>query len=370
MEYIGFDYHKQYSFATSINSDTGEVRIAKLSNTPEAISSFIHNPEHTHAVLESSRAWPVLYRLLKDKTASIKLAHPLLVKAIASARIKTDKIDSRILAELLSADLIPEAHIRNEKNRLHQTIIRQRAFYVASRTRVKNRIGYLIDSFDYGVRSEVQGLSDLFGKAGKNWLNSVIIPQKDRLLLDQLLDTLDHLNNIIKESDTTIQSLLRDDSTAQCLATVPGIGPFLAVLISTEIDGIERFASAKKLASYTGLIPSTYASGGKISHGRITKQGNKWLRWALVEAAITAKKHNAQLNGFHTRLFKRLGKKKANVALARRLVTIIYSMLRDKRPFIEYQISNNYPLCYYASAYLICPIGLLFKNLFMYCNIV
>lgn len=328
MEYMGFDYHKQYSFVTSINTETGLMRTAKLSNTPEALDSFIKNPESTHAVLESSRTWSVLYELLNDRVSSVKLAHPSRVKAIAAARIKTDKIDSKTLAELLAYDLIPEAHIRLSDNREQQTVLRQRAFFVGTRTRVKNRIHVLVDRQPYHIRKTVEFLTDLFGKAGMDWLHTVKeLSKNDRLLLDQMIELLNILNNLIKKTNTMIDEFFHNDKNAQLLETISGIGKFLAVLISTEIDNIERFPSAKKLACYTGLVPSTYSSANKTRHGKITKEGNKWLRWAYVEAATTAKRYNAQLNEYFTKIAKRKGINTATVALARRIVTISFNML-------------------------------------------
>jgi len=340
MEYIGFDYHKQYSFATSINSESGLIRTVKLANTPEAMDSFIKNPESTHAVLESSRTWSALYELLRNRVSSIKLAHPLRVKAIASARIKTDKIDSRILAELLSHDLIPEAHIRVGENREKQSVLRQRAFFVATRTRVKNRIHVLVDHQPYQIRKIVINLTDLFGKAGMDWLRNVKeLSKNDRILLDQMLELLDNLNSLIEKTNKMIKEFFNNDNNAQLLETISGIGKFLAVLISTEIDDIERFTSAKKLASYTGLVPSTYASANITRHGRIIKQGNKWLRWAFVEAAKSAKKYNAQFNDYFNQISKRKGINSATVALSRRIVTIAFSILHYQRPFEIYKTS-------------------------------
>jgi len=343
MEYIGFDYHKQYTFATSINKMTGEIRQAHLANTVESVRNFIKDPAHTHTVLEASRTWPVFYNLLvKSCVATIKLAHPAKVKAIASAKIKTDKIDSYILAELLAADLIPEAHIRHEVNREKQAILRQRAVLVKIRTIIKNRIHVLVAHQPYEVRKTVAELSDLFGKAGTDWLrNTEELSKNDRILLNQMLKILDSLNVEIVKSDKIIQKLFNSDADAKLLKTIPGIGPFLATLIATEIDGIDRFPSADKLASYIGLIPATYSSGGITRHGRITKQGNKWLRWAFVEATTKVKVTNAQFNGYYAPIAKRKGDKIAKVALARRMVTIAYSMLRDRRPFELYRKPNT-----------------------------
>ena len=342
MKYIGFDYHKQHTFATSINKMTGEIQQVRLANTPEAIGNFINGKNDSHAVLEASRNWPVFYNLLKGRVATIKLAHPLKVKAIASARIKNDKIDSRILVELLSADLIPEAYIRPDDNIAKQAVLRQRAVFVSMRTRLKNRIHVLVDRQPYHVRKTVECLSDLFGKAGISWLRNVTeISKNDRILLDQMLEIYDSLTKEIEKSDKEVEILFADDPDAQLLATMPGIGKFLGLLISTEINGIERFPSAEKLASYTGLIPSTRGSADRFHHGKITKQGNKWLRWAYVEAATRVKRTNAQFNAFYDPLAKRKGIRKATVALARRMVTISFSILRDRRPFELYRKPNQ-----------------------------
>ena len=343
MEYIGFDYHKQYSFATSINSVTGEMRRAKLSNTAEALDSFIKDKENTHTVLESCRTWHILYELLKDRVADVKLAHPYKVKAIASARIKTDKIDSRILAELLAADLIPEAHIRGNDNRNKQSVLRQRAFFVATQTRIKNRIHYIVDSQHHEIRKTVQGLSDLFGKAGLKWLRATEeLSETDRKHLDQMLDMYDCVYKLIAQTNSLVHAIFKNDPNAQLLETIPGIGKFLAVLISTEIDTIGRFDLDGQFTSYTGLVPSTYSSGGTTWHGKITKQGNKWLRWAFIESANAAKRYNAQFNSFYTERAVRIGKNKATVALARRIATIAFKILKEQRIFIEYKKPCKY----------------------------
>jgi len=337
MQYVGIDYHKQYSVVTSIDKETGERKTARVSNTLEAFQGCIPHIDESHVVFEASRTWPYIYELLKSHVGQISMAHPLRVKAIASARIKTDKIDSRILAELLAADLIPEAHIRDDANRTHQSIVRQRIFFVESRTRVKNRIHVLIDRQPNPVKKQVAGLSDLFGKAGREWLrHHAPLSHVDRILMNQLLAIYDTLTEVIGQSDRQIDRMYREDPVAQLLASIPGIGKFLSVVISVELDDISRFADANKLASYTGLIPSTYSSGSVTRHGRITKQGNKWLRWAFIEAAVTAKNHNAQLNEYYTGLLARKGNMKARVALARRLVKIAYSIITHNRAFQPY----------------------------------
>ena len=146
MKYIALDCHKQYDHATMIDSETGEIKNKRLAHLKDEFSEFIGDGADARMVIESCRDWARSYELSKDLVEEIILAHPLKVKAIASAKIKTDKIDSQILAKLLMADLIPQAHLRKGENRVKQRIIRHRAFMVVMRTRVKSRIHCLVDN--------------------------------------------------------------------------------------------------------------------------------------------------------------------------------------------------------------------------------
>ena len=337
MEFIGLDYHKQYTVATRIGLD-GRKEQSRLDNTPDEFSRYFESQEETSVVFESSRGWPLLYEMIREKVDHIKMAHPLKVKAIASARIKTDKIDSNILAELLKADLIPEAHLRDEENRTRLKILRQRAFFVKLRTMVRNRLHVLLDEQPYEIRQGVPEVSALWGKRGMEWLQTIRLPVvQHQQLLEALLKLMEHLDRQIKDSDVLVTQLYAKDPEAQYLSTIPGLGKFGAVLVSNEIDGVERFGSAKKLSAYAGLVPSTYSSGGRTFHGSITKQGSKWLRWIFIQAVSPAVRSNVQLSTYYERIKRRKGTKAARVATARRLLTIAYHCLKDNRMFIPWK---------------------------------
>lgn len=334
MEYIGLDYHKQYTVATRLRSN-GENDQRRLDNTPQEFDRFFSSDDQISVVFESGPSWPALYELIKDKADHIKMAHPLRVKAIASARIKTDKIDSSILAELLKADLIPEAHLRGEDNRNNLRILRQRAFWVKLRTMVRNRIHSLLDEQPYDIRQTVPQVSRLWGNKGMKWLNGLQLPVRShQQLLESLLVILGQLDEQIVFTVGMITELYHEDPDAQLLSTIPGLSEFGGVLVSNEIDGIDRFASSKKLVAYAGLVPSTYASGGRLFHGRITKQGSKWLRWFFVQAVSPAVRSDSQLSFYHNRIKRRKGTNAARIATARRLLTIAYHVLKEKRPFV------------------------------------
>jgi len=286
-------------------------------------------------VIESCRDWARSYELSRDLVDDVILAHPLKVKAIASAKIKTDKIDSDILAKLLMADLIPQAHLRKGENREKQRIIRHRAFMVVMRTRVKSRIHALVDNQLLSAEVLDAKPQELFSKKGMAWLVALDWAADDRALLDSHLRVMDVLNQEISTTNVMVKQIFDRDTDAQLLATIPGIGVTLATLISTEIDGIERFNSAPRLCSYSGLVPSTHSSAGKTYHGRITSEGNRWLRWALVEAAVPASYGDAEVKNRLDRFRSKKGANVAKTALARWLLKVVYHVLKERRPYIS-----------------------------------
>ena len=168
------------------------------------------------------------------------------------------------------------------------------------------------------------------------WLRQLELRDIYRQEMDRYLTTLDLLDKQIEELSATIMETAKTDYDCQLLMTIPGISYFTALVIKSEIGNIERFGSAKKLCSYAGLIPSTYASADKVRHGRITKRGSKWLRKALVDAITSGSRHPSKLSCLYRKLKKNKGTGKAKVATARKLATIIFAMLADKQPFREF----------------------------------
>jgi len=336
MRYIGIDCHKQFDHATMINSETGEIKTKKLSHIKGEFAQFIGDKAGTRMVIESCRDWSRTYELSEDLVDEVILAHPLKVKAIASAKVKTDAIDSRTLAQLLMADLIPQAHLRKAENRVKQRVIRHRAFMVVMRTRVKSRIHDLVDSQTLSAETLKAKPKSLFTKKGMEWLLSLEwAKDQDRKLTESHLRVMDAINQEISLSNGMVAEMYEQDADAQLLASIPGIGTTLAMLISTEIDGIERFPSPSKLCSYAGLVPSTHSSGGRTYHGRITAEGNRWLRWALVEAAVPASYADAQIRDRLNRFRARKGANVAKTAMARWLLKVVYHVLKERRPYFS-----------------------------------
>jgi len=332
MEYIGVDHHKRFSYVAMMDAKGEVVKEGRINNSREAIRKFLNGSKGPkRAVLEAGRNWTVMHDWLEEEIEEVKLAHPKKVKAIAEAKVKTDKIDAKILAHLLRADLVPEAYVAKKETRIIKNILRQRMFFVRVSTMVKNRIHNIIDRYPE-VSNEID-MSDLFGSQGLEWLKEVKLPKEDRRLLDEELELFAYIRKKIKGSDVWVNQIGTKDARVKRLMTIPGIGKFFALLIAVEIDDIKRFRTKDKLASYCGLIPSVHMSADKTYYGKIIKSGNKYLRWAFIEAVWPAIRRDLPLRMLYQKI---KAKKKANmakVAVARRLSTIAYRVLSEDRDY-------------------------------------
>jgi len=339
VNYIGVDYHKKYSYIVVKNEDGRVGGRGTVNNTKEEVQRFLEPYRPGMAVVEATRNWGLIYDWLDEVLDDVTLAHPLKVKAIAEAKIKTDKISADILANLLRADLLPRAYAPSKQTRELKNILRQRMFFVRVQTMMKNRLHDILDRHPE-VLSQAPEASDLFGAAGMQWLSQTALSGEDNKLLTSELGFLKFLKEEISQSNGTVKKLAKEDRRARLLQSIPGIGPFFSVLILYEIDDISRFRDEKKLCAYAGLVPSTHASGGKVFHGRITKTGSKWLRWAAIEAAQTAVRSDSEFHAYYQRIRIRKGTNAAKVATARRLLTIVYRLLRQGR-FYEGRTTNT-----------------------------
>jgi transposase len=334
--FVGLDYSKRFSVLTIIDGRGQVVKKGKLQNRRVAFEEFFQGFKRVKAVIEAGRNYHVAAELLEGLVEEIQLAHPLKVRAIAEAKIKTDSIDSETLAQLRRGNLIPQAYFRDTANREKQMVLRLRSFWVRKRTSIRNRIHWLIDGQREEVRQGAEQFTDLFGKRGRRWLSEVTLAGLVQQALGQLLDSEQQTTEKIKASDELIKDYYEADPDCRRIDTIPGFGLFLSVLAKVEIGDIRRFKSAAHLCSYAGVIPSTYSSGGKTWHGRMIKQGNRHLRWCLVEAAIHSIRDNVELRRFYLRVRRRRGGNKARIATARKLCWILYRILSQKDEFRIY----------------------------------
>jgi transposase len=330
---IGMDIGFRRSWCEARDTLTGEVlKEERVVNSPEEFQSFAEGlPHPIRLVMEATGNWQYLYECWVELVDEIQMAHPLKTKAIASARIKTDRIDKSTLAHLGMADLVPQAYIPPREVRNLREILRHRCFLVNLQTRIKNRIHTYL--WKLGMDSEV---SDLFGRRGRAWLETVSLREPFDELLHQDLKVLEALQGEIKQATRTIERLAQEDPRAALLTPVRGIGKYSALLILAEIGDIARFPGPKPLVAFAGLCPSTFQSGKVLYHGQITKQGSKWLRWILIEAAQHYAKAPGRLGAFYRRIARRKGSKTAKTALARELLVGIYHCLSKNVSFQEH----------------------------------
>ena len=337
MYYMGVDNHKQRSHLTIMEQDGAIVKAGSVLNSRSDIEQFIRGMEkEMKAVVEAGYSSYIMVDILEDLGVDVKVAHPLEVKAIAKAKIKTDKRDSRILADLLRSNFIPEAHKRSPETRRAQRILRQRVFFVAAMTRVKNRIRALLAQQPEDIQKEIGLRKELFSRKGIDHLKGLKMASVDKALLEGLLKLGEELAGLIKTSNKLVEDLFQRMKDAQRIFTVPGFGKFFSVLVATEIDDIRRFESASKLHSYAGVVPSTHSSGLRAYQGKITREGNRWLRWAAVEAVWPAIRHDRGLELFYLKYASRKKANAAKVATARRLLTIIYQILKEGRNYVPF----------------------------------
>jgi len=302
----------------------------RLKNDPQTLLRYAETlSSGSKIALEATGNWYYFYELMENKCPEIYLAHPLKTRAIAEAKIKTDKIDSTILAHLLRADLLPTSYIPSKEIRDIREILRYRASLVSLRTSIKNRVHAILSK--NGIDIEY---SDIFGKKAIKYLKDLRLRTCYKHSLDGYLRLVVTLNTLIDDITETIKYIAEDNPQARLLDTIPGISYYSALLIISEIGDINRFPDAKRLCSYAGLVPSVHSTGGKTRYGSITKQGSKWLRWILIELSHHFVDGSNRMNKMYIRISKSHGKNTARVAVAREMLKVIYYMLRDKRPFI------------------------------------
>jgi transposase len=334
---MGIDHHKQYSFITVLNEGGDIVKSGKVNNMSLELEKFLMGMGKMKAVVEAGRSSYTMVDVLEGLGVDVVMAHPKDVKAIAKAKVKTDKRDSHMLAHLLRTGLIPEVYKRSQENRSYQRVLRQRVFYVGNQTRVKNRIRTLLAQQREEIRVEVLRVKNIFSREGLANLKGLDLPFGDKELVGGLIKTYEHLGKRIRKSHALVEKLSWQLPEAQLIQTVPGFGVFFSVLVAVEIADIGRFEDEGKLHSYAGVIPSTHSSGEKTYHGRIVREGNRWLRWAAVEAVWPAIRADYDLRLYYERRKKRKGANMAKVATARRLLTIIYRLLKENRAYIPYK---------------------------------
>ena len=342
--FIGMDLHNNTSTFVVKDKEGKLIDSAKVLTDKNDVTRHINaikrngDGKELSLVVEPVSQWYYYADLIENLGVDVRLAHPMEVKAIAQAHIKTDKIDAGVLADLLRTNFLPEAYFAPAEVRGWKEQCRFRASIMNLRTQTKNKIHAIL--FKHALK---HNFSNLFGKGGRRRLAALELKEPFKSNLDKYLNLVDYLTGEINCAEERITNTVISCPQAKLLISIPGISYCSALTIMAEVGDIERFMSVKHLQSYAGLIPSTYNSGDKQIHGRITKRGSRWLRWIMIEAAYHQVncKRIPGFGAYYNTLKKRKGSKTAAVATARKLLAVVWRLLKDNRP---YEVSD--PRCW------------------------
>jgi transposase len=329
MRVIGMDVHR--SFAQVAILEDGEIkRQLRVDLIRHRVLEFAETLRHDdEVVVEATGNSAAVERLLRPYVKRVAIANPRLVRAIAYARVKTDKIDAGILARLYAAGFLPEVWVADEETLLRRRQTAERMGVLEQSVRLKGRIHAILHA---NLIPKYSG--DLFGKAGRKWLDGLPLPADERAIMARLVDELKRVTAQLAELDQTLAQQALADPRALRLMTIPGVGSIVASTVLASIGDIRRFPSPDKLSSYFGLTPRVRQSGDQPArHGRISKQGNTAARKMLVEAAWSAKTAPGPLRAFFVRIHKKRGAQAAAVATARKLAVMIWHVLADAKDY-------------------------------------
>lgn len=321
--YVGLDLHKKYSQYAVMDNDGVLLNEGRIDNDPTELEKFSDSLTNANVVIESSSTWYWAYRILA-KRHNVILSNPGKTKAIASAKVKTDRIDSIMLANLLRGGYIAESYIPPARIMELRELVRYRAALVRQRTQLKNRIhAYLLMN---NVRIEARPFTEEFTKE---------LVKINDYRVQGYLRIIESVNREVKDVSKLIMEKAQNNEDAKLLMTIPGISYYSALLISSEIGEIDRFTDSSSLVAYAGLSPSTHSSGGTTHHGAITKQGSPYLRWILNQCVRMHMRMepDGTIAMFYARLARKKGGAKAIVAASAKLLKIVFWVLKERRSY-------------------------------------
>jgi transposase len=327
MCYVGIDLHKKTIALCVVNQERRILaRKALACREPDKIRAFFAQLGSFQAVVEATASYEWLWQLLEPLADRLVLAHPKKLRIIAESTRKSDKLDAKVLAEFLALDMIPEAYRPTPRQRQHRVLVRQRVWLRRRTTGVKNKVRHLLANYNADRK-------DLFSDEGLASLAALPLSAPDRFVLGQLLASWRHYEQQRAALDKELRAFAKKAPAAEkearaVLESIPDVGPVTVDVVVSELGDVTRFRSAKRVTAYAGLAPGRRESAGRQKELGITKEGSGLLRWALVEAAWRLVRHSRRWATIFEGLSRRRGKKKAIVAVARRLLSVMVALLR------------------------------------------
>jgi len=329
IRFVGLDVHKRVVEACIIEQSGNVVhreRFALNRRTLELFASKVLQPGD-HAALEATTNCWAVADALRPHVAKVVVSNPLTTKAIAQAKIKTDKVDAHVLAQLLRCDFLPEVWQPDEATRRLRELTGRRSALVSQRTMMRNRVHSVL------AMRLIEAPKKLFNSDGLAWLKGVELDAQGRMLVDSDLRQLAFLDGEIAVLDKELVQRGYASDAVKLLMTLPGVDVGTVQALLAAWGDFTRFRDADHAAAYLGLAPSTKQSAEHCYHGPITKRGNSTARWMLIETAQHLDKHPGPLGVFFLRLMRKKCRNVAVVAGARKLARIAWLMLHNNQPY-------------------------------------
>lgn len=332
MNYVGIDLHKK-TISICVVSQARQVLDRKrfYCSAPDRIVAFFESLGPFQAVVEATASYEWLFNLLEPLSERMVLAHPKKLRVIAESTRKSDKLDAQVLAEFLALDMIPQSHRPTPRQRSHRVLVRHR-FYIRKRQGgTRTKIRRILSNYN-------ADRPDLFTVRGLAYLKGVAVSAADRIVLDDLTEEWHAFCRRLKAVEKELhlfakKAPAREAEARAALDTIPGVGAVTVDVVVSELGDVSRFRSQKRVCAYAGLAPGQRESAGRSKSMGITKEGSRLLRWALVEAAWRFVRYTKRWRMIFEALAARRGKKKAIVAVARRLLCVMTAMLQSGRPY-------------------------------------
>lgn len=328
--YVGLDVHKrfvEYCILDAAGKKLSRGRVVCERETLEKFATTVLERGDHVALEASTNTWSVA-AILRPHVARVVVSNPLRTRAIAEAKVKTDKVDANVLAQLLRCDYLPSVWQPDQDTEQLRRLTTQHATLITERSRIKNRIQSRIARLLLTPPCKV-----LWTKTGLAWLRELPLAIDERLSLDGELRLLVSLEQELAAIDKLTATKAHQDVQIQLLMTLPGVNFIGAVGLLAALGDITRFKDGDHAAAYLGLTPSTHQSGNRCFHGSITKAGSNHARWLLTQGVQQMARHPGPLGVFFRRLAKRRNRNVAIVATARKLVTVAFLMLKHNEPY-------------------------------------
>jgi transposase len=322
-EYVGVDLHRRRSVIVRMDPAGVVLSEVRIPNDPAVFASEVEKAgPGGRVVLEATYGWYWAVDLLQGIGVEVHLAHPLGLNW-GNRRRKDDHLDARDLADLLRLGRLPESWIAPPATRELRELVRYRSKVVSQRTSCKAQVHSVLAKHGVPVV-----MNDLFGVGGNQLLDRLDLGDSYRLRVDSLRRFITAIDCEVDLFDRHLHRSLAGHPGYEAIREIPGVGQILAAVFVAEIGDVTRFARPEQVSSWAGLTPRHRESDTTVVKGRITKQGSRLVRWAAVEAAMRARGDHLYAADFH-RIAERRGRKVARVAVARRILTLVFYGLRD-----------------------------------------